>query len=300
MNKLGVNLFLWTTTMNEDLRETFAYLKSIGCDVVEVPIADTDPARWARIGQQLDEAGLERIGCSITGPGQDLISPDAAVRRAAVAHLKAVVDAAATMGASLLTGPYHSAFKTFTGVPPTEQEFSWSVEGMREVAQYAETRGLTLGLEYLNRFESYLLTSAEELIRYVEAVGHPACRLMYDTFHAHIEEKNSIEALRRCAPYLVSVQFSENDRAIPGTGQVDFAAHYRVLQEIGYDGPILIESFGLTPPDLAAAAHIVRKRFDSPEQVAAEGMKLMQRLVGEAVAAVDATEPEVAAAMAHS
>jgi D-psicose/D-tagatose/L-ribulose 3-epimerase len=300
MNKLGVNLFLWTTTMDEDLRETFGYLKGLGCDLVEVPIASIDLAKWARIGQQLDEAGLERVACSIAGPGHDFINPDATVRHAAVTHLKAVVDAAVALGASLLTGPYHSAFKTFTGVPPTEQEFAWSVEGMREVAQHAEARGVKLGLEYLNRFESYLLTSADELIRYVEAVGHPCCRLMYDTFHAHVEEKNSPEALRRCAPYLVSVQFSENDRAIPGTGQVDFAAHARVLQEIGYDGPVFIESFGLTPPELAAAAHIVRKRFDSPEQVAAEGMKLMQRLLREEVAAVDVTEPDVSAAMAHS
>lgn len=295
MNKLGVNLFLWTTTMEEDLRETFGYLKGLGCDLVEVPIASIDRAKWERIGQQLDAAGLQRVACSIAGPGHDLISPDPAIRHAAVTHLKAIVDAAVALGASLLTGPYHSAFKTFTGVPPTEQEFAWSVEGMREVAQHAQQSGVTLGLEYLNRFESYLLTSAEDLIRYVEAVDHPACRLMYDTFHAHIEEKNSVEALRRCAPYLVSVQFSENDRAIPGTGQVDFAAHARVLQEVGYTGPVLIESFGLTPPELAAAAHIVRKRFDSPEQVATEGMKLMRRLFQEQLA-----EPEISAAMSHS
>jgi D-psicose/D-tagatose/L-ribulose 3-epimerase len=281
--------------MEEDFRDTFRYLKELGCEVVEVPIARTDLDQWVRIGQQLDEVGLERLACCITGPDQDLISPDPAVRQAAVAHLKAAVDATVALGATLLTGPYHSAFKTFTGVPPTDQDFAWSVEGMREVAQYAREQGITLGLEYLNRFESYLLTSADELIRYVEAVDHPACRLMYDTFHAHIEEKNSPEALRRCAPYLVSVQFSENDRAIPGTGQVDFAAHARVLQEIGYEGPVLIEAFGLTPPDLAAAAHIVRKRFDSPEQVAAEGLKLLQTLLNEEV-----VEPEVLAAIAHS
>jgi D-psicose/D-tagatose/L-ribulose 3-epimerase len=276
MNKLGINLFLWTTTMEEDLSDTLLFLKQAGYDFVEVPIGDTHVPKWERLGEQLDKLGLERVACSIAGPEFNLISPDASVREAAVARIKGVVDCTKALGASVLTGPYHSGFKTFTGKPATEQEWAWSVEGMREIAEYAGSQGITLSLEYLNRFECFFLTSADELIRYVEAVNHPACRLMYDTFHAHIEEKNQAAALRRCAPYLTHVQISENDRSTPGQGQVDFDAIFRVLHEINYQGTISIEAFGLTPPDLAAAAHIVRKMFESQEQLATDGLALMQ------------------------
>ncbi|GAA4454061.1 sugar phosphate isomerase/epimerase [Nibrella saemangeumensis] len=288
MNKLGINLFLWTTTMNEDLSETLAFVKQTGYDFVEVPIADTDVSKWTRIGEQLDALGLERVACSICGPEFSLISPDPAVRLAAVERLKGVIDCARALGARLLTGPYHSGFKTFTGQPATRQEWNWSVDGMREVADYAKTQGVVLSLEYLNRFESYLITAADELIRYVEAVNHPSCRLMYDTFHAHIEEKNSPEALRTCAPYLTHVQISENDRSTPGQGQVDFDAIFNVLNEIGYTGTISIEAFGLTPADLASAAHIVRKMFHSPEQLAVDGLAMMRTKLIETPALEDA------------
>ncbi|GAA4416247.1 sugar phosphate isomerase/epimerase [Nibrella viscosa] len=276
MNKLGINLFLWTTTMNEDLLDTLAFVKQTGYDFVEVPIADTDVSKWSRIGEQLDALGLDRVACSICGPEFSLISPEPAVRKAAVERLKSVIDCAQALGARLLTGPYHSGFKTFTGQPATLQEWNWSVEGMREVAEYAQSRDIVLSLEYLNRFESYLITCADELIRYVEDVNHSHCRLMYDTFHAHIEEKNSAEALRKCAPYLTHVQISENDRSTPGQGQVDFDAIFSVLNDIDYTGTISIEAFGLTPTDLASAAHIVRKMFSSPEQLAVDGLAMLQ------------------------
>lgn len=262
--------------MNEDLSETLAFLKQTGYDCVEVPISDTNLSKWQRIGEQLDALGLERAACSICGPEYSLISPDATVRRAAVEHLKAVIDCTKAMGAKLLTGPYHSGFKTFAGRPATEEEWNWSVEGMREVAEHAAAQGVMLGLEYLNRFETYLLTCTDDLIRYVEAVNHPNCRLMFDTFHANIEEKNLAEAVRRAAPYLVHVQISENDRSTPGQGNVDFDGVFSALREINYPGAIVIEAFGLTPKDLAAAANIVRPMFESPEQLARDGLTFIQ------------------------
>jgi len=284
MNKVGVNLFLWTTSMDEDLSDTLLFLKNTGFDFVEVPISTTDIAKWERIGEQLDELGLERVACSICGPEYSLISPDAAVRRAAVERLKAVIDCTVAMGATLLTGPYHSGFKTFAGRPATKQEWTWSVDGMREVADYAADQGVTLAIEYLNRFETYLLTCTDDLIRYVEAVDHPNCRLMFDTFHANIEEKDVAEALRQSAPYLVHVQISENDRSTPGQGNVDFSGVFEALRDIDYDGTISIEAFGQTPTDLAAAAHIVRPMFESPEQLVTDGLAFIQKKLGVGVA----------------
>ncbi len=281
MNKLGMNLFVWTMTMDEDLTDTFRFLKQTGFDFVEVPIneSDTTPARlakWQQLGQQLADLQLGVQACTICGPEHSLISPDATIRRTGIDYLKYVVDCAAAAGAVLLMGPLYAGFKTFTGKPATAQEWQWSVTGMRDVAEYAQTRGVTLAIEYLNRFETYLLTCTDDVIRYIEAVDHPNCRAAFDTFHANMEEKNIADAIRKIAPYLVHVQISENDRSTPGQGHIDFDGIFATLVEVGYDGPIAIEAFGPNPPELAAATHIFRPMFDSPEQLATDGLAFLK------------------------
>ncbi|GAB3997230.1 sugar phosphate isomerase/epimerase [Spirosoma daeguense] len=276
MNKIGMNLFVWTASMNEDLSETFAFLEENGFDFVEVPISEPnetpDLAKWQRIGQQLNKLGLGIQACTICAPEVSLISPDEAIRQAGITYLKKIIDCAAAMGAAILMGPMNAGFKTFTGKPATEQEWMWSVKGMREVAEYAQKKDIVLAVEYLNRFETYLLTCADDLVRYVEAVDHPNCRAAFDTFHANMEEKNIADAIRHVAPYLVHVQISENDRSTPGQGHINFNDVFITLQEVGYEGPIAIEAFGPNPPDLAAATHIFRPMFASPEQLAVDGL----------------------------
>jgi D-psicose/D-tagatose/L-ribulose 3-epimerase len=263
--------------MNEDLTDTLLFLKEAGFDFVEVPMNSTDPAKWQQIGEQLAELGIGVQACSICGAEHNLISPDATVRREATDFLKQIVDGAALMGAPILMGPLFAGFKTFTGKPATEQEWEWSVTGMREVAEHAATKNVILAMEYLNRFETYLLTCTDDVIRYVEAVDHPNCRIAFDTFHANMEEKSIPDAIRACAPYLVHVQISENDRSTPGQGHINFTEIFDAFQEIGYTGPIAIEAFGPNPPELASATHIFRPMFDSPEQLATDGLEFIKR-----------------------
>ena len=281
MTKLGMNLFVWTMNMNEDLSGTLSFLKTSGFDFVEIPINEpsTDRengAKWQRIGRQLRELELGVQTCTICGPEYSLISPDESVRRAGVTYLKHVVDCTAAVGATILMGPLYAGFKTFTGRPATEQEWTWSVAGMRAVAEYAQTQGVTLAIEYLNRFETYLLTCADDVVRYVVAVDHPNCRAAFDTFHANMEEKSIGEAIRQIAPYLVHVQISENDRSTPGSGHINFDEVFDALADVGYTGPIAIEAFGPNPPELAAATHIFRPMFDSPEQLAVDGLAFLK------------------------
>ena len=272
MNKVGMNLFVWTMSMDEELSDTLSFLKTSGFDFVEVPINDIDILKWKQIGRQLHALELAVQSCTICSPDHSLISPDPVIRRAGIDYLKQVVECSAAMGSSILMGPLYAGFKTFTGQPATADEWNWSVRGMREVAEHAQKQGVMLAIEYLNRFETYLLTCADDLVRYIEDVNHPSCRAAFDTFHANMEEKNIGDALRKVAPYLVHVQISENDRSTPGQGHINFDEVFSVLQEIGYDGPIAIEAFGPNPPELAAATHIFRPMFHSPEQLAVDGL----------------------------
>lgn len=281
MTKLGMNLFAWTAATHEYLNDTLSYLQQTGFDFVELPIGDTDAspavlAKWERIGQQASALGLGVQTCAILPPDRSLISPDNAQRQAGISYLRAMVDCSAAAGSTILMGPLYAGFCVFTGKPATDEEWNWSVTAMREVAEYAGTKGVMLAIEYLNRFETYLLTCADELVRYVEAVDHPNCRAAFDTFHANIEEKRIGEAIRKVAPYLVHVQISENDRSTPGQGHINFEEVFAALQDVGYEGPIAIEAFGINPSDLAAATHIFRPMFDSPEQLAADGLQFLK------------------------
>jgi D-psicose/D-tagatose/L-ribulose 3-epimerase len=276
-----MNLFTWTAAMHEGMEETLTFLQKTGFDFVEMPIGDVEAtadvlAKWERIGQQASSLGLGVQTCAILPPDLSLVSSDSAQRQAGVNHLKALVDCSAAAGSTILMGPLYAGFCVFTGKPATEQEWTWSVTAMREVAEYAETKGVVLAIEYLNRFEIYLLTCADEVVRYVEAVDHSNCRIAFDTFHANLEEKKIGEAIRKVAPYLVHVQISENDRSTPGQGHIDFGEVFTALQDVDYNGPIAIEAFGINPPDLAAATHIFRPMFESPEQLATDGLAFIQ------------------------
>jgi D-psicose/D-tagatose/L-ribulose 3-epimerase len=133
-----------------------------------------------------------------------------------------------------------------------------------------------LGVEYLNRFETYLLTSVADTVRFVKAVKHPNCRMMYDTFHANIEEKNISDAIRAASKHLVHVHISENDRSTPGQGHVHWKETFDTLKEVGYDGWLMIEAFGLALPALAAATKIWRRMFKSEMQLAKDGLAFMK------------------------
>jgi D-psicose/D-tagatose/L-ribulose 3-epimerase len=276
--KLGMNMLLWSTDVSgPEYDATFAMLKDAGFDGVEVPIFDREVDKYAELGSRLDALGLERLGVSARSTDDDPTSADPAVRAEAAAATRANIDSAAAMGAPLVCGPLGAPLGVFSGAPPTAEEKARAVDYLQEVAPYAEERGVTIVLEYLNRFEMYLTNTAADLAALVREVGHPSVRMMYDTFHAHIEEKDPRSALQACKDVLVHVHLSENDRSTPGAGQVEWEETFAALKEIDYDGWVVIEAFGDSLPELAGATKIWRRMFESEEQLARDGAAFIRR-----------------------
>ena len=133
-----------------------------------------------------------------------------------------------------------------------------------------------LAIEYLNRFECYFLTTALQAKALVKEVNHPNFRMMYDTFHANIEEKNIPETIASVAGSFVHVHISENDRGTPGTGQVHWAETFQALKQVKYDGWMVIEAFGRALPALAAATRVWRDLFPTAEEVYTQGLRFMK------------------------
>lgn len=163
--KFGMNLLLWTGELHDGMIPVLETLKNLGYDGVEVPLFNTslDYAAW---GRRLDDLGLARTAVTVRGADDNPISPDAAVRATAIEATKRVLDCCAVVGATTLVGPYHSALGVFTGNGPTADEWKWGVESMRKVAEHAGQVNVTLGVECLNRFETYLLNTHADSARF--------------------------------------------------------------------------------------------------------------------------------------
>jgi len=255
-------------------------VKAMGYDGVEMPMFELNEALYADWGKKLDDLGLERTAVTIRGAGDNPISPSASVRAAAVDAMKKTIDCCHAAGVPMLVGPTHSAIGEFTGAGPTEDEFKWGVETMRHAAEHAAGANVTIVTEYLNRFENYFLTCVEQTVNFVTAVDHPNVRMMYDTFHANIEEKDLSSAINAAMPWTKLVHISENDRSTPGQGHVAWDQTFDAIRANDWDGWMVVEAFGLALPAIAAATKIWRKMYATEEQLAGDALAFMKAHVG--------------------
>ena len=276
--KYGMNLLLWTGELNDSLLPILEKLKKMGFDGVELPMfnLDLDYAAW---GKRLDDLELGRTAVTVRNVDDNPISPDKAVRAKGVELNKKTLDCCAAVGAETLVGPFHSALGYFTGAGPTADEWKWGVESMRATAEHAGKVNVQLGVEPLNRFECYFLNAHADAAKFAREVDHSACGIMYDTFHSNIEEKSIPKTLREIKDVLRHVHISENDRSTPGAGNIRWRKNFKALSEIGYDGWMVIEAFGLALPELAAATRIWRRMFDDELTLAKEGLAFMKESV---------------------
>lgn len=275
----GINLLLWADTLTDEVAPVLDEMKAIGYDAVELPLFELDLAKYADWGKRLDNVGLARSCVTVRGEEDNPISPDPAVRALGVANNKLAVECAAAAGCRVLLGPFHSGLGVFSGAGPTEDEWKWGVEAMREVAEHAADHNVTLALEALNRFECYFLNTTADTARFCRDVDHPNCRAMVDTFHSHIEEKNATRAIEALDGLLAHVHISENDRSTPGSGGVRWDETFDALAAMGYDDMMVIEAFGLALDKLVPTVKIWRRMYETERQLVTDGLRFMKEQV---------------------
>ncbi|HEV2899852.1 MAG TPA: sugar phosphate isomerase/epimerase [Pseudaminobacter sp.] len=271
--KIGFCMFLWTTNVTGKHEKLLKDIKATGYDGVEIPIFEGTPDDYKRLGDMLDRIGLERTAVSAMGdPAMNLIG-DAAARRAGINYMKWAVDCASALGANKLSGPLHSTLGQFSGTGPTTAEKNHSVSSQRAIGDHAAKKGVVIGLEALNRFECYLVNTMDGLCAHLDEIGHDNIKAMYDTFHCNIEETDPIGAFTKHTNHIVHVHISENDRGVPGRGNIPWKKTFSAIRGSGYDGWLTIESFGRGLKDLAAATKVWRDFAESPEAVYRDGFR---------------------------
>jgi D-psicose/D-tagatose/L-ribulose 3-epimerase len=274
--KYGVNMFIWTADFGPQNLCLLPRVKEAGFDSFEVFISDPAQFRAAMLREACRDYGLECTVCSVLNRETNIISDDAGVRRHGITRMADSIKAIADAGARLYGGPMYAPLGYLPGRRRTEDEWKRAVEAFCELGPVLAENDVTLCIEPLNRFETYFLNTAEDAARLCAEVNHPKVRILYDTFHANIEEKDIATGLRTAAPHLAHVHTCENDRGTPGSGHVEWPDVFAALREIGYDGLLTIESFGFNVGEVAAAAAIWRDLAGSPEEMAFEGVKFLK------------------------
>ncbi|KKC38811.1 isomerase [Devosia epidermidihirudinis] len=276
--QIGVNLLCLTGFVEEQHLPQIRRLKELGYDGVEVPVLRGTTDHYAWLGSELDKIGLRRTTTSVI-PSADAnpVSSDAEIRLAGQRHLDWALECAIALGAESVGGPLHSPIGQFTGSGPSDDEIKYGSDAHRTLAERAAQHDIYLSLEQLNRFETYFLNTMDQARAYCDLVDHPAFRIMYDTFHANIEEQSQARAIATLGKDLGILHISENDRGIPGRGHIDFAEIFRAVRATGYDGWVTLEAFGAGLPELAAATRVWRPLFPDFETLFSESISFMRK-----------------------
>jgi D-psicose/D-tagatose/L-ribulose 3-epimerase len=280
--RFGVNTWVWTSPLSDaELAALAPKVVEFGFDWIELPIETPDEFDYARAGALIREHGLGvSVGAAI-GSDRDLIHPDEAIRANGVAYLRHCIDATHTIGAHTLIGPMYAAVGRTWQMTAEERErdMLMLVATLRELAAYAAARDVALCIEPLNRFETSFLNLASQGVELIDRVDHPSCQLMLDTFHMNIEERSLGNAIRAAGQRLRHFHACENDRGAPGSGHIPWDDVALALREIGYAGPVVIESFTSKVKSIARAAAIWRSLANSQDDLARDGLAFLKRLL---------------------
>jgi D-psicose/D-tagatose/L-ribulose 3-epimerase len=274
--QFGINTLLWTAAFDSSHLDLLPGIKEAGFDGVEIARFDFKEFPAAKIRRAIEANDLGCTFCSALTGGVTLASAN---NKDAIAFLEDGIRTAADLGAAVFVGPFCSPVGYLPGRRRSADEWQYAIDGLRSLIPTLERNGVTLAMEALNRFETFFLNTSFDAKALCEAVGHPAVGILFDTFHANIEEKSIAEGLRTIGSRLKHVHACENDRGIPGSGHVAWQELRDGMRELDYDGWIVIESFGFAIKEIAAAACIWRDLARTPEDIAFEGLKFLKDLV---------------------
>ncbi len=274
--KFGINTFLWTADFSPKDFALLPQIKAHGFDGIEATLIHPKNFQAAAIRQALKQNDLECTLCSVLPKELSLITDDAATQRRTVEHLSTCIKLTAEAGATVIAGPLYSPVGFLPGRRRTNDEWKRAVDNYQQLGPVLESNAVDLCIEPLNRFETFFLNTTADAVNLCNGVNHPRVGILWDTFHANIEEKNLGEALKLAAPRLKHLHTCENDRGTPGTGHIDWKGVFEAIAAVNYNGWLTIESFGFASGDLAAAASIWRDLADNPEQIAWNGVKFLK------------------------
>ena len=277
----GINTFLFTSPFSTKDLNLFPQFKAWGFDAVEMAIEDPKHLDLPLAKRAFLDNGL-RCG-SISGawgPGRDLRGSEEE-QAASKSYSLNMLELCAELECPMLIGPLYSAVgrANAENVEEKKRQQEWVIRHLREITSRAETLGVAVGMEPLNRYETDFLNTCDQALDLIEQVGSSHLKILLDTFHMNIEEKKLPEAIRKAGKHLGHIHACGSDRGRPGNDHMDWIGIFEALKGINYEGGVVIESFTPEVEIIARAASIWREIEPSKESIAREGLAFLKSLV---------------------
>ncbi|MDR7184591.1 D-psicose/D-tagatose/L-ribulose 3-epimerase [Microbacterium trichothecenolyticum] len=278
MSQFGCHGSVWSGSFDpESFRSAVRHTVDAGYDLIEIPLLDPYSFDAADGRKVIDEHGIAINASLGLGPATDISSEDPEAIAAGEHLLNRAVDVLAELGAGWLVGVVYGAL-TKHMAPATERARQNGMDVIRRVSDRAERHGIRVGLEVVNRYETNIMNTAREAIRYVEELDHSNAYIHLDTYHMNIEESDMMNPFLDAGDRLGYVHIGESHRGYLGSGSVDFDTAFRALSRIGYDGPIVFESFSsaVVDPVLSNMLGVWRNLWDDNVDLARHANAFMR------------------------
>ncbi len=277
--KFGASILSWITPYWTPESGLYAIQQTAkyGFDLLEILLPPSMDFDASTVKKQLRDYNLHAV-CSLNLPKEAHIPfyPEKAKLL-----IKEALNKVAELETDYLGGVLHSGIGVFSGTPRTEEEENILCEVWAEVADYAASLGIDIGIEPINRYESYICTSADEVLTLIEKAGAPNLKLHLDTFHMNIEESNFYDPVVKANGKLRHVHMTESDRGMLGEGNVCWEDLFHALHEIDFDGNLVLENFSNSIPGMAEAVSLWRPSKYDASELAKGSLAFMKKMAEE-------------------
>jgi D-psicose/D-tagatose/L-ribulose 3-epimerase len=276
--RYAAHAYAWTSSWGNDDLGVFAHARDLGLDYVEIPLMELGAIDAAATRTAAERAGVG-ILTSIALPDEaDPSSPDESVRASASELLTRCVDRTAAMGSLLFSGVIYSAIGRRLDRSPNEDDYCRSAEVLKGVARAAAAHGITVAIEPVNRYETFLINTAAQALDLVRLIDEPNVAIHLDTFHMNIEEENFHDAVALVAGRLAHFHLVESHMGMLGQGTVDWDGVFAALAEANYRGIVGFESFADVNAAIRCGTPIWRDVVPSSDALIREGLDFLHAL----------------------
>jgi len=270
--KFGVFYAYWVKDWEGDYFHFTKKVKELGFDILEIspaPLLDMSDKELGELKALSKDLGITLTSNQGPPKDKDISSADPAVRRRGIEFLTDLMKAMDKVDSRSIAGALYSHWPYDFKDLDKKAMWSRAVESVRELCKTADSFGIDFCLEVLNRFETNLLNTSEEAVRFCKDVGSKTCKVMLDTFHMNIEEDNIAGAIRYAGEHLGHVHVGEGNRKLPGKGSLPWNDIGKALRDINFTKGVVMEPFVLEGGQVAKDINVWRDLSEgaSPEKL---------------------------------
>jgi D-psicose/D-tagatose/L-ribulose 3-epimerase len=276
--KYAVHAYAWTASWSNKTLDLIDHAKSQGFDLIEIPLMEIDLVDAEAIRRRAETANIGLLTSTACAMDTDPTGEDAATRKRGTEYLLACVRKTAAMGATCFSGVTYSAIGRRLGCMPGSVYWKRAASALKKAARLGQKLGVTVGIEPINRYETFLVNTCEQALQLRKMIDEPNVAVHLDAYHMNIEETDFYGPTCKAARHLCHYHLSESHRGTVGTGTVDWDAIYKALGHMDYRGSVGLESFIEPSPAMAAATCIWRRLAPSADKSLRDGLAYLKDL----------------------